>query len=216
MEAQLNAEPSADLLPPELEYLRESEEDLTQPESANVSTQSDCGQAAPSCAPSPPAPAPPAAPDTPQDVEELILQEWKELQKIRGAAARAAQIARSQAEKVARLTAKEENKKKTAFTTTGGNLGQVEPDNVVERVITWPPDARCVPADYDIVSHNAPVLHARAQRIEELGNYYFSTALTTTQRGKGDEDAIKEVAEKVGGYQNLAKTIRERIKKAAG
>ncbi|KAG7667996.1 hypothetical protein Ndes2526B_g01582 [Nannochloris sp. 'desiccata'] len=214
---RLSIRPSAELILSELEYLREFEGDITQPQSA---TQSDCGQAAPSLsfpsfAPSPSAPASPTATAISQEQEEQTLHEWDKLQKIRGAAVKAAQIARHQAEEVARLTAAiaAEEGNKTAFTATRGPLDQPEQGYVAERTILWPPDSSCVPADYNLTSHNAPVLHARAQRVEELGTYYFTTASTTTQSGRDDADTIREAAEKVGGYQNLAKKIRERIKK---
>jgi hypothetical protein len=214
---RLSIRPSGELLLSELEYLREFEEDLTQPQSA---TQSDSGQAAPSLsfpsfAPSPSATPTPAATAAPREQEELILQEWEKLQEIRGAAFRAAQIAQSQAEEVVRLTAalaaEEENK--TDSTATGGNIRQPEHNYVEQRKITWPSDARCVPTDHNMTGQNAPVPLARAQQVEELGKYYFSAALMRTERGRDGEDAIKKAAEKVGGYQNLAKSIRERMEK---
>jgi hypothetical protein len=181
---------------------------------------------------------PPAAPTAataatahiPPEQEEQILKEWEKLQQIRQAAARAAEIARVQATEVARLeaaiaTAAAQNPTNpnpnptnhiggTANTSNepinGGLNSQLNPGYVEERIVTWPPNTRCVPPNYDLASHNAPVLQARAQRVAELGGYYFKGPLAAGARD--EEEAVAAAAEKVGGYENLAKVLRDRIK----
>jgi hypothetical protein len=221
----IDTKPSGELILSELEYLRQFEGDLVESPSAaqSLGELSDCGQAAPlsfpSFAPPPalsaPLPAPTLAP-IPQEHEEEILLEWEHVQKIRVAAARAAEIARHHAEEVARLqtvVANREEKTRLEMNKTAAHGVEEVPEGecLEERIVTWPPGTSCVPPDYDVASHNQPVLHARAERVVELGSYFAEKRGLLAE--KDAEQVVREAAEKAGGYQNLARSIREQITK---
>jgi hypothetical protein len=219
-EHKLSMGPSGDFLFEELEYLREFEGDLIEPPPSATQSlgHSDCGRPAPSLSfPSfAPTPRPPA--EAPSEYEETILREWEKLQKIRVAASRAAEIARSQADEVARLqsalTIEENNTTNTTNPidpstkfTANGTSEHPESMYMEERIVQWPPNAQSVPVTYNLAEHNAPVLRARAKRVEELGSYFVARTKAT----EDEEEAVKEAAKKVGDYQNLAKALRQQL-----